>query len=215
MTKKLLELFCGTKSITKVFAEHGWQTFTVDIDPQFKPDLCIDILDVSVDDIPFKPDVIWASPPCTTFSVASLYHYWNNGRPSMKKTWLGICNVLKTIQLINDLNPKFWFIENPRGMLRKQDFMQKFHRKTLTYCQYGDFRQKPTDIWTNCEYWIPRPMCSPGDKCHESAKRGEDKGTQYLHGSKARAVIPNELCKEIFSICNNGHGYNKQIKLIK
>ena len=212
---KLLELFCGTKSIAKVFEKNGYDVFTVDINKDFEPDLCVDILDLTYDMIPEefrKPDVIWASPPCTTFSVASLYHYWNDGRPSSKKTWLGISNVLKTLQVIEDLKPKYWFIENPRGMLRKQSFMTGLHRKTVTYCQYGDFRQKPTDIWTNAEHWVPKPACSPGDSCHMSARRGEDRGTQYLHGSKSRAVIPELLCEEIYHVCSNGK-YQKQVKL--
>ena len=52
----------------------------------------------------------------------------------------------------------FYFIENPRGMLRKQKMMEEFTRYTITYCKYGDDRMKPTDIWTNMD-WKPRPMC--------------------------------------------------------
>ena len=77
---------------------------------------------------------------------------------------------------------------------------------TIRSCQYGDFRQKPTDIWTNAEHWNPKPKCSPGDTCHESAKRGADRGTQSLggggkKGSVERSRIPDELCDEIVSIC--------------
>ena len=109
--------------------------------------------------------------------------------------------VQKTLQLIEDLKPRYWFIENPRGMLRKQWFMESLHRKTVTYCQYGDFRQKPTDIWTNAIHWCPRPCCRPGDPCHESAKRGSDKGTQNLNCAKERAKIPRELCLEVCRVC--------------
>ncbi|NDB13343.1 MAG: DNA cytosine methyltransferase, partial [Betaproteobacteria bacterium] len=46
--------------------------------------------------------------------------------------------VKKAIELINELQPsKGWIIENPRGMLRKQSFMQELPRRTITYCQYG------------------------------------------------------------------------------
>jgi len=78
---KVLELFCGTKSISKVFQKKGHATFTIDNDAIHKPDLLIDILKFSINDLPKefrKPDIIWASPPCTTFSVASIYHYWDS-----------------------------------------------------------------------------------------------------------------------------------------
>lgn len=197
-----VELFCGTKSFSKVAKERGHNTFTVDIDESFNPDLVKDILELQRDDLPKKIDILWASPPCTTFSVASLRHYWVNGKPKNLKTWVGMCYILKTIQLIEEIesdNPNLiWFIENPRGMLRKQRFMKDFHRKTVTYCQYGDFRQKPTDIWTNFIYWTPKAMCKPGAPCHQSAKRGSDRGTQYISGSKKRAIIPEALFYEIY-----------------
>ena len=51
-------------------------------------------------------------------------------------------------------------------------FMKDLKRYTVTYCQYGDKRMKPTDIWTN----YPNPQfkkpCKNGDKCHTPAPRG-------------------------------------------
>lgn len=209
---KTIELFCGTKSFSKVMEKHGHKTFTVDFDKRFNPDLCIDVLDFNMSMIPeeFKqPDIIWASPPCTTFSVASICHYWDNGKPKNDKCLHGILIVKKTIQIINDLKPKYWFIENPRGMLRKQEFMQGLPRNTITYCQYGAKTQKPTDIWTNFKEWIPKPKCKPGANCHERASRGSRNGIQGINnsfsnlGSKGRiqrAVIPPALFEEILEV---------------
>lgn len=77
--------------------------------------------------------------------------------------------------------------------------MKKYNmiRHTITYCQYGDKRMKPTDIWTNSETWQPRPMCKKGDICHELAPRGSKTGTQGLKGEYNRSKIPEELCREI------------------
>lgn len=192
---KILELFSGTESFSKVAREKGHQTFTIDNNPKFHPDLCIDIMKLKLEDIPFTPDVIWASPPCTTFSVASIGHYWKKPKDA---TIDGILFVCKTIALIYLLKPKYWFIENPMGMLRSQWFMKGMPRKTITYCQYGDTRMKPTDIWTNAGLkWIPKPMCKNGDLCHESAPRGTRQGTQGLKGNMERSVIPPSLCEEI------------------
>jgi len=205
---KVIELFCGTKSIANTFKERGHETFTIDNNSFFNPDLCIDILDFNIDSLPkgfIFPDIIWASPPCTCFSVASISTHWGGGfrayKPKTEQAKESLNLIRKTIELIEDLQPKIWFIENPRGVLRKLIPMVGFPRKTITYCQYGDKRMKPTDIWTNSHIWIPRPICKNGDKCHESAPRGSKTGTQGLKNSIERAKIPYELCKEIVLAC--------------
>jgi hypothetical protein len=210
---KTLELFSGTKSFSKVAKEFGHSTFTIDKDPKLEPDRVMDILDMNY--FPGNFDIVWASPPCTAFSVASIGHHWTGGKgayiPKTEFAEISQEIVKKTIRLIQDIQPKYWFIENPRGVLRKMPFMKgdgqdgttlcgaKFKRITVTYCQYGDTRMKPTDIWTNFTEWKPRPMCKNGDKCHESAPRGSRTGTQGLKGAKDRGVIPPELFREIFN----------------
>ena len=211
---RILELFSGTESFSKVARARGHECFTVDNNPEFNPDLCIDILDLTPEMIPFQPDVIWASPPCTTFSVASIRHYWENGKPKNDKCLHGIKIVKTTIEIIKQLNPKFWIIENPRGMLRKQDFIQHLHKDTVTYCQYGVKVQKPTDLWNNLNHNF-RPMCKPGSPCHEPASRGARNGVQGINnsfsnlgsaGKVMRAIVPEELCLEIIKCCEEKNG---------
>jgi len=220
---KVLELFSGTESFSKVFKEHGHEVFTIDNDPQFNPSLCIDMLDVTPELIREKfgqPDVIWASPPCQCFSVTSIRHYWTDGKPKNEKALHAIKIVKHTVWLIKELKPKFWFIENPRGMLRKQQFMpQPPIRKFVTYCQYGLPYMKPTDIWTNLYLWQPK-SCKPLKSCHESASRGAKTGVQRTttcanmiltagcgKGGKdkrysdatRRGIVPKALCEEIYN----------------
>ena len=206
---KILELFSGTESFSKVARERGHEAFTIDMDLSFNPNLCKDILEVTPDDIPFQPDIIWASPPCTTFSVASIRHYWINGKPKNDKALKGIEVVKRTLKIIEQIKPRFFIIENPRGMLRKQDFMQGLKRDTVTYCQYGAKVQKPTDLWNNLNHTF-KPMCKPGSPCHEPASRGARNGIQGINnsfsnlGSKGkvkRAIVPRELCLEIIKSC--------------
>ena len=211
---KVLELFCGTKSISKAFEARGHDTITLDFDDYHKPDILKSILDFEIKDLPkgWRPDVIWASPPCTTFSVASLSVYWISGKPKTSRAYIGLAIALKTIEIIKELNPKYYFIENPRGMLRKQHFMQSIPKRTVTYCRYGAKVQKPTDIWTNAHHWISKKRCSPGDSCHESAKKGEDRGTQHQNRSPIkRAIIPKLLCQEIVDVCENKQKIRQEI----
>lgn len=57
---------------------------------------------------------------------------------------------------------------------------------------------KPTDIWTNAPWFIPRPMCKNGASCHVAAPRGSSTGTQGVKGYKDRSRIPAELFEDIF-----------------
>tara|TARA_R100001443_G_C3331896_1_gene172499 strand:+ start:332 stop:940 length:609 start_codon:yes stop_codon:yes gene_type:complete len=200
---KVLELFAGSRSFSKVAEEMGMQTFTSDYKCFDKIDYICDILQFDVSKIPFKPDIIWASPPCTTFSIASCYHHWNKDRtPKTKECFKGIEMVKKTLEIIKNLKPRYFYIENPRGLLRKMDFIQNIGiRNTITYCQYGETRMKPTDIWTNNLNWKPRKMCKNGMPCHEAAPRGSKTGTQGLKNNYLRSIVPSELCREILESC--------------
>ena len=202
---KVLELFAGSRSIGKASEILGYQVFSSDLINFEKIDYVTSILDFDINKVPFQPDIIWASPPCTGFSVAALGHHWTGGKnayiPKTDTAKLGIELAKKTIEIINYFKPKYFFIENPRGLLRKMDFMDNFKRQSITYCQYGDTRMKPTDIWTNSEKWIPRPMCKNGDDCHIAAPRGSRTGTQGLKGAYERSKIPEDLCLEILKSC--------------
>ena len=181
------------------------EVFSSDINSFEGINYAVNILEFDVNKVPFKPDIIWASPPCTTFSVASIGHHWTGGSkayiPKSASAQVGLAIALKTKAIIRHFDPLFFFIENPRGLLRKMDFMQDMMRHTVTYCQYGDTRMKPTDIWTNNMNWNPRTVCRNGDPCHVSAPRGARTGTQGITGAYDRSKIPEQLCKEILESC--------------
>lgn len=208
---KVLELFAGTRSISKAFEAKGHEVFTVEWNKDFEDiSLYADIGTLTVEDIlqSFgKPDVIWASPDCATFSVAAISHHrrknpqTNNLDPISE--YAKFCDEVdrNVLRLIKELNPTFYFIENPRGGMRKMSWMQGIPRYTVTYCQYGETRMKPTDIWTNHPNPQFKPPCKNGDSCHEKAPRGSRTGTQRLKTAKEKAVIPQQLCEHIVSIC--------------
>tara|TARA_R110000822_G_scaffold252692_3_gene379325 strand:+ start:3550 stop:4182 length:633 start_codon:yes stop_codon:yes gene_type:complete len=204
---KVLELFAGSRSFGKAAESLGFEVFSSDVNSFENIDYAVDILNFDINKIPFVPDIIWASPPCTYFSVASIGTHWNKDHtPKSKNALKGIKFVEKTLEIIKELKPKFWFIENPRGKLRKLEVVKGLHRTTVWYCKYGDNRAKPTDIWTNNLYsifnsngWQPRPKCYNENKnCHhEAAPRGSQTGTQGVKGNYNRSKIPHQLCIEI------------------
>ena len=203
---KILELFAGSRSIGKEAEKKGMRVFSSDIEQFGGIDYVVDILQFDYKKVPFVPDVIWASPPCTGFSVASIGTHWGGGRrayePKTDTARLGIALVQKTLEIIDyysRLNPDLvYYIENPRGVLRKLGLLDKvpFHH-TVSYCQYGDERMKPTDIWTNNPKWKPKKICKNGDKCHVAAPRGSKTGTQGRSGAFERSKLPPRLCREV------------------
>lgn len=210
---KILELFAGSRSIGRVAKGH--QVFSSDIEQLGDIDYVANILDFDYTVVPFVPDMIWASPPCTGFSVASIGTHWGGGHrayePRTATAKLGIELVKKTIKIIahyQKLNPELvWYIENPRGVLRKliPEILDKglgnfWIQRTVTYCQYGDERMKPTDIWTNNFNWTPKTVCKNGGDCHISAPRGSRTGTQGRNNAYERSKIPEELCMEILAM---------------
>jgi hypothetical protein len=201
----IYDFFSGTGSSTQAFEDTGHTVITFELDPEFKATENVDVMLLRAEDLIAKygrPDFIWASPPCTSFSVASISHHWISGgknpEPRTEEARLSQELVRHTLALIKDLNPsKGWLMENPRGMLRKLSVVENLPRRTVTYCQYGDKRMKPTDLWGVVPNWTPRPACKNGDTCHISAPRGARTGTQGIKGAKDRSRVPYELGKEI------------------
>ena len=211
---KVLELFAGTRSIGKEFGAKGHEVYSIEWDKEHPNiDWYVDIGIITTQDIIDRfgvPDVVWASPDCTSYSVAAISRHRireSNGNLAPKSDYAKFCDKVNThvIDMINELleiNPKLiYFIENPRGGMRKMNFIKDLPRYTVTYCQYGDTRMKPTDIWTNHPNPKFKPPCKNGDPCHESAPRGSRTGTQGRKNTKERSRIPEQLCKHIVEIC--------------
>ena len=216
----VLELFAGTRSIGKAFKARGHPVYSVDWDESFDNiDLHADIGTLALRDVLERfglPDIVWASFDCTTFSIAAISHHRRKnpetGNLDPVSDYAKECDridqhVLALIAELQEerarrgLPPAIVFIENPRGGLRKMSWMQGLPRYTVTYCQYGDTRMKPTDIWTNHPAPKFKPMCKNGDPCHVRAPRGARTGTQGLKNAKERSVIPAQLCEHIVDIC--------------
>lgn len=209
---RMLELFAGTRSVGRVAEQMGWEVWSTDLYPFEDMDVVADVLDLDPASAPWTPDFIWAIPPCTFFSVASIGKHWSPNvpteeypvphTPKTKEALLGVRIVEATLALIGyweEMNPDLlWAIENPMGKLRKLPVIADApYRTSITYCAYGDTRRKPTDVWSNFP-WAARPMCHNGDPCHVPAPRGsKTPGSTQGHKTVDRSRLPELLCREI------------------
>lgn len=154
---RVLELFCGTKSIGKYCKQHDYMLSVVSLDmnPKCKPDIVADIL--TWDYTQFAPgsfDIIWASPPCTHFSILR-----TTGSP--RDIEFANKVVTRTQQIITYFHPHVWFLENPAsGYLKDQTFMHGIPYVDVHYCKYGYNYRKWTRIWSNISHLLHPRICN-------------------------------------------------------
>ena len=207
---KILELFSGTECISNAFRSRGHECYTVDWEKKFPSSLHIDIMELTPEMVlrEFgRPDIIWSGNDCTTFSVAAIGHHRKKNPvtgsldPKTEKAAKADLVNRHTLELIRDLSPRFFFIENPMGGLRKMDYMHGIPRYLITYCKYGFPYRKATDIFTNhpCPEFLP--PCKNGDPCHQPAPRGSKTGLQGISDKSLRSAYPPQLCEHIVDIC--------------
>jgi hypothetical protein len=208
----VLDLFSGLEGWAKVARLRGHDTVTLDLDPRFGADHVVDILTVDrLEDLerggPF--DLICASPPCEGFSTGSMRRHWGGGVrayvPISDTARNGLALVKHTFRLVDEYRDRHpatvYVIENPRGVMRK--VTPRRPTATTWYCQWGESRAKPTDLWTNASLFAPGgwPSCRNGAPDHDAQSRyywkrkalGQNGGTQGLPGPAERALIPPAL----------------------
>jgi hypothetical protein len=160
MQRRMLDLFSGTGSVSKVFKDKGWQVVTLDRD--LPADIQTNILCWNYTNLPVGHfDFIWASPPCTHYSVAR----------TTAKTPRDISGsnllVQRALDIIDYFQPKFWCLENPAtGYLKDQPVVEHLPFQDVDYCKYGFNYRKRTRIWNNLgEMWQPHPLCCKTSPC--------------------------------------------------
>lgn len=215
MTKRLLELFCGTKSVGKVFENAGYEVVSLDYNKKFNATHTEDILNWDYTIYPQDYfDVIWASPDCTTWSVATGGKYrkkdsiYGLDNEHQNKATIGNKMVLKVIEILMYFKPKSWFIENPRGLMRYFPPLINFIEEvdaSMTLVYYGNYGwgfPKPTHIWSNNKLWNNEkmPKMSPDSYTtyyHNHDKRIKRKYKAYQRSAEERSKIPSELIERL------------------
>lgn len=102
----MIDLCCGLKGASKAMSDRGWTVITLDILPEFNPDIVADIRRWSYQGE--RPDLIWASPPCNEFTKEFLPWTRTGETPDM--------SIYRACQrIIARTNSRFWIIENVKG----------------------------------------------------------------------------------------------------
>jgi len=191
---KVLDLFSGLGGWSNYFKARGHEVVTIDNSIYFMPTIRKDMLDVTIEDFGnWRPDLILASPPCERFSLTGpLNLHWKGNSPLTPEAQEAVQLVLKTLELIEQLKPKFWIIENPKGKLGKLDIIPA-ERRFVTYCSFGLPYMKPTNLWGGFppSLKLPKP-CDRFNPCGH-------KGVSILPGSLFKreklAMVPTPLSK--------------------
>jgi len=187
----VLELFSGTRSVGKVCDQLGWESLSVDIDG--RADINTDILKWDYKEYDKDEfDIIWASPPCATFSALQYSNLgrMRNGEIFTKEQMENDMNingdplVKKALEIIDYFNAEYWFIENPQtGRLKDRPYMKDIHFYDIDYCMYCDWGyRKRTRIWTNKKDWTSL-ICDGKGTCGNmmGRKHKADVSTQLIH----------------------------------
>jgi len=203
-----LDLFSGLGGFSQAFEDaDGWEVVTVDVEPDFDPDICTDIMELAAEDLP-DTDLVLASPPCERFSIACTDSIWDhslerqpNHLPEKADVADHIGYVFRAMWLIQELQPNYWYMENPQGMLRTWigEPVAQVH-----YCQYGSDFNKPTDLWGHhppMEYrHCPgNPACGHVSNPREVNTFRDKSRTRAVDPSNSpeRAKVPYELSDAI------------------
>lgn len=124
---KILDLFSGLGGASEAFVQHdNWEVQRIENNPllsevphtTIKSVLALRDELVEMEQLGFAPseqiDVVWASPPCTEFSLAYsspqsiALREGRDYQPDLEPLYA-------TLEIIRILKPRFWIIENVRG----------------------------------------------------------------------------------------------------
>lgn len=188
-----IELFSGSGHISDYLKNQGFKTLKIDFNPKLNPDLCIDICNLSSDQLPGSVAILWASPDCARFSRATAQRHWSKKttkyriyeyEPVTPEAIKSLGMLQKTIDLINELKPTVWFIENPIGRIHHMPAMRSIghYRYAVNYLDWGFPYSKETFIFTNI--LLPLPI---------SISKRLQPGLRSVKLKKDRSLIPPAL----------------------
>ena len=195
---KVLDLFCGQGGWSRAFAEAGHDCYGIDVRNLGYPYhfLKADLNDWEPDQ---HYDVILASPPCNHFSKVN--QNWNGKNNNTK----GLDLVWRCFALIAQIKPKYWVIENVKGL-------SEFIDKPTDIVRYGKTKShKEAYLWTNLG-----KLGFFDQMTNKKTNRNTFQRGRTLHndigGTSSLAVIPYPLSKAVLDKIKERERYPKRKK---
>lgn len=214
MVVRVLDLFSGSGSIAKALScwPCAFEVTQLELDPEYALQAIMDRPDaleqhIVADALRWDPaaagcfDIVWASPPCRTYSC--LQYRWRDkhARELLMQTE-GDPLVQRALEVIAELDPAVWFVENPMGgALSKRPFMQSLDFVDVSYCHFGSAKKpwpyrKNTRIWTNLSEWKTARTCR--NDCPAFAQGRHASNVTWVRRA-VRGQVPPALIRSIFS----------------
>jgi hypothetical protein len=201
---RVLDLFAGLGGFSSAFEEsERWRVTTVDIAERFDPDIQADVFELRPSDFSGRAfDVVLAGVSCQFLSTCGNHEKWDHEEkePAAPESRGAVALFYHTLGLIRALNPKYWYVENPRRS-RIRWFIG-LPDEWVSYCQYGMDYQKQTGFWGE---FAPMTFeqCSGEGSCHNnnSAHDGYSAVQSMPSDTAERAKVPDELSAAIRDAC--------------
>ena len=210
---RLLELFAGTQSISRVARRLGWDCVSLDICPRHAPDLQMSILDFGEAAYPRDAfDFIWASPPCEAFSVAKCRG--RGGCAQLLEADMAKAEALvaKTKRILAHFSAAHYCVENPKGSrLWNREVARELRARSVlvSYCQYPAYSYRKTTRLA-VSFPLSLPVCPGAGRCAkmigtkhlQHAQRGgggAEAGGRMFHTMDELHSIPEGLVEDMLA----------------
>lgn len=207
---RILEVFCGNKSMSNIFEKFGYEAYTIDIEERFNPSECIDVLDFNYNKFTRSYfGHLHFSPPCRYMSQNQ--QTWYNrykGRGTNKYLFTREIHneklkesdklLYKIKEIINYFDKATFTIENPYhnkfNCIKNRNILD-YDYTLCDYCMYDYPLKKPSIFYNN--FGLKLKVC---DKSHKHTHWGDFSGGGGNPYDRYR--IPEKLCLDIYNQIN-------------
>jgi len=208
---KVIDLFSGLGGFSEGFLQRGHDVIRYDNDERFRDIPRTQIVDImELERLP-KANVILASPPCNCFSRMTIRYYWEHKRPKNDKAKFAVALVKKALDLIHEVQPRFYVIENPVGMMIH--VLGKPQVLTYWAAWYSDKDEgidlqepplKETYLWGRLPSidWPSKPTIYARI---DRKSKNRQKGVQGIKDSAISSKIPYLFSKALAVACEKGN----------